>query len=108
MASVYTDRLGGPAAFVVGNGTLFTVPTGRRYIVRTMTIVNGTAAATTVNIGVGSAGTGANRVFRVVVQPDTTYVFEGRLAYRAGESMGLNTSTSTITVHATGYDFSAA
>lgn len=106
MATIYTDRLGAgdlaPGAFV----DIGTCPPGRHWVLRDVSIFNGSGIAGSANIYIHS-GSLYFGVFSAEVTPYTAAHYEGRQVLHTGEAIAVQMTSMGGQVLATGYDFAA-
>lgn len=107
----YSTRIYGPATPPTSAGTLWTVPAGRVYVVRTLCIVLvGITATPTVAFWINGSGA-SDRWFRRLLAGDQTYNEIGRWVFGPGDScLGIGTGLGggqTLAVSMHGYDLSA-
>lgn len=113
MSTVYSKRLSGPQLLTAAATVQFTVPAGRVYIVRSVSIVLQTTGAGAANRFVfmsNGTSSSANRLFRRNITIDTTELLDVRWVFNAGETLtavvfSVTGNDCTLTTH--GYDLDA-
>lgn len=103
----YSARLGGPLAVGTSSTTIFTVPTGRLYVVRSLTVLLQSMAANSLVLFAANSTANANRLLRrTFLNDDTALINELRWVFTAGETLvALHGGTlGQCTVSAHGYN----
>lgn len=103
--AVRATRFGGPVAVSTGNTTIFTVPTGMRYLVRTFVLVNvSSTLAGVINTGVDATTAGARLDSRSVPALETVQLMPWWVLNEGESLIAIRTSgTGGVTVSAHGY-----
>jgi hypothetical protein len=97
-------RIVGPANIASGTSTLFTGTALHTYTFKHMTIVNPTAAAITVKLGIGGVTDALLFLPTATIDAGGMAVFDGTLVLTGAETIQANASATGLTFTASGLD----
>lgn len=98
------ERVFGPADVGTADATLYTVPAGRKLVVRTITVYDRVGTSTAFFLANGTTATAANRVLRVPPTAGVTLILNDlRLVFYDGDVLHGVSSTQPNVVTINGY-----
>lgn len=99
-------RLAGPANVASGTATVFTGIAAHIYTIRSIRIVNNSAAPITVKLGIGGVTDALLIMPATIIQPGETYTDDAMVVLSGTETLQANASGSGLTITLTGVDSS--
>lgn len=102
---IYTRCLGAVSFTAPATATLFTVPTGRVYVLEELDVIGVAAVGSYMALTWGPGGFGFVQFDKLT--GNASMQWRGRQAFVAGQNVGLAATAGTWYIRATGFDLTA-